>query len=412
MLLTFYVTTFAIVYTSTLGLMTFTSANRSTPVRWAVFAQTVAYVGWMGSGIATSPAAIPREMLLRGYIVAVVYWFAAGAVMCGERPTLSLRVRRSLPQSLLGRAIGTWFQPGGASGYMFATVNLFGLGFLTAAAGYLRATGSPSDNELAFGAFLLWSYTAIYLGVGRLVVIGLRKVTELSLLATFLIQALVALACSGFPYVVDTLTDRIRVADAVWINAVSGPWNVSQLLDGRLSIERQITLGVAVGAVALTMWLINAVMAGHEARRLRVRAATAPHRGRPRAVAQARTRANQPVGRPARLRQRGPQPGRRGVSRAVRSGPATRLSRSSACGHASARRGAGQSAARRPPSPTPLRGSPEPRRRSREPRMARRPLQSRAVPPTRTCCPGNGRAALEDGCGALNGSWRSGNGGS
>jgi hypothetical protein len=44
------------------------------------------------------------------------------------------------------------------------------------------------------------------------------------------------------------------------------------MLDGSLSSEMEITVLVAVGAVALAVFLVNLTLAGHEARQLRVAA--------------------------------------------------------------------------------------------------------------------------------------------
>ena len=44
--------------------------------------------------------------------------------MVGESGELSERVKRTLPQSFFGRAMLTWFNPGPATGYLFAIANL------------------------------------------------------------------------------------------------------------------------------------------------------------------------------------------------------------------------------------------------------------------------------------------------
>jgi hypothetical protein len=119
---------------------------------------------------------------------------------------------------------------------------------------------------------LLTSYLIAYLGLGRLAVVGLRRITEVSSLGAFLIQVLVALGGSGLPFVVRTLNERIRVDDIASLTASSPAWNVPRMLDGSLSSEMEITVLVAVVAVALAVFLVNLTLAGHEARQLRVAA--------------------------------------------------------------------------------------------------------------------------------------------
>ncbi|QDT68580.1 ABC-2 family transporter protein [Planctomycetes bacterium MalM25] len=266
-ILSLYVTTFAVFYAATVSLTTFTSANRSTPVRIALFAQQTVFVAWV-AGLLHS--GMPGEGLFGSFAVAAVYWFLAGAIMTSEDPTLSHRVRRSLPQSWLGRAVGSWFSPGGGSGYVFATANLLTLALLSI--GYAIQQGGGGNPQIAKAVGLLTAYVVLYLGLGRFIILGLRRVTEVSSLGGFLLQVLCALAGSGLPFVVDTLSDRIRVADTAWINAMSPLWNTPRVLNAALSSDRELTLLFTVGALALAVALINLALASHEASQLRVSA--------------------------------------------------------------------------------------------------------------------------------------------
>ena len=47
--------------------------------------------------------------------------------MTGESARLSPRTLRSLPQSFLGRALFTWFNPGSGTGYLFAVTNMLAI---------------------------------------------------------------------------------------------------------------------------------------------------------------------------------------------------------------------------------------------------------------------------------------------
>lgn len=266
--LSLFLTTFAVVYTSAVSLTTFTSANRSTPVRIALFVQQAVFVAWVvGLHHAQEP---PTEWLFVTFSVAAVYWFIAGAMMTSEDPTLSHRVRRSLPQSLLGRAAGSWFNPGGGSGYVFASANLLTLAVLVI--GYALQQGGGGGTMIAKAAGLLTAYVVLYLGLGRFLILGLRRVTEVSALGGFLLQVLCALAGSGLPFVVDTLSDRIRVTDAAWISVTSPLWNTPRVLNGSVSSDRELTLLFTVGALSLAVALVNLALASHEARQLRVAA--------------------------------------------------------------------------------------------------------------------------------------------
>lgn len=263
-----YVTTLVIAYAAAISLTTFTAANRSTVLRKAAFFQQTVYVAWLGGCVAIGA---PREFLFFAFVVAAVYWFAAGALMTGESPSLSQRVRRSLPQSLLGRAVGTWFNPGSGSGYVFAITNLVAVAALAIVASiFFLENGSIPAESAAKAIGLLTAYVAAYLGIGRLAVIGLRRFTEVSLLGCFLIQALFALGGSGLPYVVRTINDRFRLADMAWLGAPSPAWSIGGVIEGTVAPDLEITLLIAVFAVSLAIFIVNLAMAGYEARQLRV----------------------------------------------------------------------------------------------------------------------------------------------
>ena len=269
-LLSIFTTSFIVVYAAAISLTTFSAANRSTALRKAAFFQQAVYIAWVAAFVVLG---MPREGIVTSFAIAVVYWFIAGALMTGEAPLLSLRVRRTLPQSLLGRAFGTWFNPGSSSGYVFAVCNVVTCASLAAiGCRYFADVGSFSGEASVKTIALLTAYLVAYLGVGRLVVVGLRRITEVSSLGAFLIQVLVTLGGSGLPFVVRTLNEQVRVADIASLTAPSPTWNVPRMLNGELSADMEITVMVATGAVALAVFLINLTLAGHEARQLRVAA--------------------------------------------------------------------------------------------------------------------------------------------
>lgn len=269
--LTLYATTLAVVYAGAVSLCTFSAANRSTALRWAVLAQQTAYVAWVAWGVIAGW--LDRDTLAWALVVAVVYWFVAGALMSGESPTLSMRVRRTLPRSLAGRLLLTWLSPGSGSGYVFAVANVVMLAALTAAAGELFVTrGGFAAEQTTRGALLLAAYFALHLGVGRLVVLGLRRVAEVTALGCFLVQVLVTLGASGMPYVVQTLAERVRVTELPLITYPSPAWNVPRVFDGALPVDRELPLLITVTAASFAVFVVNLALAGREARQLRVAA--------------------------------------------------------------------------------------------------------------------------------------------
>src|SRR5207248_2057894 len=135
---------------------------------------------------------------------AAVYWTVAGAFLTGETAELSPRALRRLPQSFLGRMLFTWFNPGSATGYTFAILNLAAFVLVVT---LVPPNGPQPQSKLAgvvpalrllpgvehwllFAACIL-GYVAGYLGLTRLVVIAARRVTYVGMPAVFLCHVIV-----------------------------------------------------------------------------------------------------------------------------------------------------------------------------------------------------------------------------
>lgn len=264
-----YLTTFAIVYVAAAGLSTFASANRSTPLRVALVVQQAVFIAWAAGGLAQGEP--PRDELFIVLTFAALYWFAAGAILTGEPAELSQRVRRSLPDSLAGRALLSWFCPGPGSGYVFAIANLGLVVLLYVGAVMYRSSGGGIPVVTAVQAgVLVWLYVVAFLGLGRLVIIGLRRFATLTLLGGFLVQFLLVLGGSALPLLVRALGARARMFDSAIVIAPSPFQVVATLVDGDLTAEREIAVLLIVSCAALSMLLINLSLAGREARARRL----------------------------------------------------------------------------------------------------------------------------------------------
>ncbi|MCI0491505.1 MAG: ABC transporter permease, partial [Planctomycetes bacterium] len=183
---TMYATTFALAYFAAAGMISFASENRSTPLRITMLLQQAAFIGWM------SWAWIVSEYALEGVLVfamlAAIYWYVMGALLTTERPKMSERVKRRLPQSFLGRVFLTWLNPGPGTGYLFVVANattIVVIGVLAIAVVPslgLRINSSwwPSLEELVYLLLIGWGYLVAYLGLGWLVIRGLRRITAVT----------------------------------------------------------------------------------------------------------------------------------------------------------------------------------------------------------------------------------------
>lgn len=156
--------------------LNFPSSNRSTPLRITAIVQHSLFTGW----IAWAWAQWSEFPILLVYlVVSGGYWFAAGSYMTGEPAVMSPRVKRDLPQSVLGRTFLTWLNPGPGTGYLLALVGygstlLFALLLLQVqlwSGRPIRSVGptamaDPVELVLRVGVGVL-VYLAFYLGVGK-----------------------------------------------------------------------------------------------------------------------------------------------------------------------------------------------------------------------------------------------------
>ena len=135
LLLIVYASYFALCFLAAAARLTFVSENRSTALRVVMFVQPILLLFCIVWGtVRFAEPHLDRSMiseeLVRSsmvyFFMLAVHWYVMGVMMTGELPRLSNRAKRRLPQSFLGRAFLTWFNPGPGTGYLFAVSNLLG----------------------------------------------------------------------------------------------------------------------------------------------------------------------------------------------------------------------------------------------------------------------------------------------
>ncbi len=256
---TAYLTFFALAYFASAGMITFTSENRSTPLRICMLVQQAAFVGWMAySWIIFTYSEAPLAVAM---MLAAIYWFVMGTLLTAERPGISQRIRRRLPQSFLGKMFFSWFSPGPASGYMFVVANITSLalmGLIAAIISSFWSTGSggaPHTDELEYMLLIGWGYIVAYLGVGLLVVTALRRVATVTMLASVLISFLHVLAGFGAPFAIKSMSTKLRDVDYTFLQ-ISDPYSsLVHVVQGVASDNNVIA--IVVPGVAICVLLLN-----------------------------------------------------------------------------------------------------------------------------------------------------------
>ncbi len=260
-LATFYITFFALAFFAAAGMITFTSENRSTPLRICMLVQQAAFVGWMAYFWILSD--YNDDGLFATLVVAGAYWYIMGTLLTAERPGMSQRVRRRLPQSFFGRMFFSWLNPGPATGYMFAVANatlIAILLFLAAATTTLWPIGSTSGSnhvtELLYMIVIGWGYFVAYLGIGLIMVSALRRIATVTMLASVLINFLLLLAGFGIPYAIKSMSLQMRDADYSFLQ-ITDPFCTLYYVSDTGTYTDANVIGLIVPCVAICVLLIN-----------------------------------------------------------------------------------------------------------------------------------------------------------
>lgn len=274
--LTAYAGYFALVFFAAVAQITFASDNRSTRLRVVMAIQQLCLVGWTAWFVLSI---WPREegFFFFYFSLIALHWYAMGALMTGEWPEMSSRVKRRLPQSLLGRAFLTWFNPGPGTGFMFATGGMLAALAAGGAMIFLSYACTPGSNwpgstlsSVLVFAVLATCYVVIYLGAGLLVIRMGRKVVNATLFLAALAQILlVALGVAG-PLLVQSLSRSIPFYEYTWLQIPNPFWTLMHVVArSALPAETPILI-VVLPLAALVVFVLNLPGVAREVRQVRI----------------------------------------------------------------------------------------------------------------------------------------------
>ncbi|MEQ8837719.1 MAG: hypothetical protein RID07_13010, partial [Lacipirellulaceae bacterium] len=187
------------------------------------------------------------------------YWYLMGTLMTGEWPHLSRRVQRSLPSSLAGRSLFSWFNPGPASGYLFAIANSGAIVLLGCAVLLLYSqptTGVATRENAILFLVLGWCYLIAYLGIGRLLIGLMRRITYVPLVAAFLLHVILLLAGVGTPAIIHEMSEQFRGSGYSLLLVTNPFWTLGELMEGGLTGYVHM-LVIILPAAAVVAFLLN-----------------------------------------------------------------------------------------------------------------------------------------------------------
>jgi len=238
----------------------FASDNRSTKLRVVMVCQQALIVGWLiYFGIESS--APGNIFLFVPLILLGLHWVVMGALMIGEMPQLSPRVLRSLPQTLVGRMLFGWFAPGSGTGYLFAATNLFAASLVVVAAGALAQAYStatfPPDSKVAGAGLLIVSYVVGYLGIARLLILLMRKVTHAGLLHSFIVVVFLAIGSSLGPFFLQLVISDFTETGYTLLQIPNWAWSIYELTDNGFTPEISAGTLIVAPLCAALVFIIN-----------------------------------------------------------------------------------------------------------------------------------------------------------
>jgi hypothetical protein len=244
--------------------LSFPSDNRSTRLRAIMVLHQMLFTGWM---------AVPwllnkrdqMEISLVFMIFAGIQWYFLGALMIGESPHLSGRVKRQLPQSFLGRVFLTWFYPGPAGGYAL-TITALLCTFATVGVGAVIAEYNGWGAQMWTGRMNFWnhvvpfgvlglSYVVIYLGLGLLLIRILRRFTSAGLLMSVLVQIFLLLLGCVVPLVIQLTTPHLRFEQYTLLQISNPLWTMVELIDRRSLAQMPLLMTFVPLAAAVVLFM-------------------------------------------------------------------------------------------------------------------------------------------------------------
>jgi len=236
---TIYLNGFAVAFLAARSQLTTVSQNRSTALRVAIVVSQLSLLGWFAWVTMQWGGNYPFALVF----FSTILWAVAGVFMTGESSELSPRVKRDLPQSLLGRVFLTLFAPGSGTGYLLAVTTMIamtmlaclpfeGIGnfVLAIAQGKNAAISMPATHVTRPGIFqagvIATSYLAIYLGLGRLLLGSLRGFGEQRQSLRVLVHLLLLMLGSAIPWVIQVSNPATRHLGYTLLQITNPLWTI------------------------------------------------------------------------------------------------------------------------------------------------------------------------------------------
>ncbi len=189
--------------------ITFESENRSAGIRRGLLFQHFLALGWFGYLAIRFPR--EEEFLMALTTILCLHWFIMGSFINGESPTLSPRIKRSIPNLVADRIWRNWLLPGPDRGYFFVITSLIS-GLLIIAglawANTLTALSGSDALHIVLYSTGLVGYTICYLSMGRLIIRVLNLIFRADVFVSVILHLILLMGAVMLPLGFQVLTNR------------------------------------------------------------------------------------------------------------------------------------------------------------------------------------------------------------
>lgn len=246
----------------------FPSENHSTPIRRRLLLLLAIILWWSTFGVV---ATSEEEVAIAFVIMAFILCFVVGTLMTGERGIISPRARRTLPKTFAGRVVLTWFYPGAGMGYIFIVCVFAALWCtmsLTEIYYSLSLQLRMGRTSLVYVGFLMLCYLVIYLGLNRLLMLGVGRHMPARMLGAFALMAVMMLLMHLIPWVTVFFLNDYREYSYDWHQSLNIFWTCSEAFDG-VSAGLEFTMAMLT-ILAISIFGLNLVLCTRDVMLVRV----------------------------------------------------------------------------------------------------------------------------------------------
>ncbi|MCU0707223.1 MAG: hypothetical protein MUF23_02930 [Pirellula sp.] len=266
------------------SLIDMASANRSTPIRSAVFIVGTAIAVCGAFMVLINQGNLGDESAQIACVVAVfcwIHWGIAGGWMMGESGIITNRARRTLPDSYFGRVFLTWFNPGAGPAYLLIVLGFIGpwiAFFAVLTIVNLSVAGSNATKEIAFSSWAyvsaLAAYLALYLGIVRLtLLIIFRKSRAPRMLLSFAMVFVMFILSIFLSLSISLAAGDYRDMEFDWYCFINPIWTLGELFPTMYQARQGMSIfdngeelfaWLALVVSASIVFLINAVFTARD----------------------------------------------------------------------------------------------------------------------------------------------------